>query len=145
LAVQVPVEAAGPGAATATDTAEAQDVAGESDEGPEPRNPALAALFEHSVISQITSAQEHMATDPPEAEAALRRLNEAGLAVRALIPTYLESDPLLASELRVLRAATISSINEIWPLSERQPDVEHAREQLAALLNGAGRIPTELH
>jgi len=79
-------------------------------------NPALAAIFESTVIVPIAEAANFMSMDVPLAGEAERSLLGAGNGLRALADSYGDSDPLLAANLEAARGSIVSITNMLQPL-----------------------------
>lgn len=96
----VDAELAGPSSSPAAEPTMEDEAAAAA-----PANPALAGLFQTTVIDKYGAAVSALESEPPDAETALGALNDAWNGVSSLMPAYEESDPPLASELgRVMNA-----------------------------------------
>jgi len=79
-------------------------------------NPALAAIFESTVIFKIAHARADMDMDPPRARDAMVKLMGAGDGLRALESSYLDSDPVLAANLDAAGNLIVNMTNMLTSL-----------------------------
>jgi hypothetical protein len=79
-------------------------------------NPALAAIFESTVIFPIAEARHFMDMDPPRARDAMVKLLGAGEGITALELSYRDSDPVLAANLAAAGNLRINMTNMLGSL-----------------------------
>lgn len=114
-------------------------------ESREMANPALAALFDTTVITRVDAALVHMEADPPEADDALAAMHAAMAGVRSLADAYRESDPALTSRLLVVGNAALGLALAIQPVAGVGPDLDYIRRNLGALVGELHELTPALH
>jgi hypothetical protein len=108
-------------------------------------NPALAAIFEATVISKVYEAANLMSMDPPLALEAQRLLLGAGDGLSALAHNYGESDPPLAAELAAARGSIVNMTNMLGPLVGEATTKEAFSHNFTRLERQVDRIAPTLH
>ncbi len=116
-------------------------------ESPAPANPALAALFDATVLARHREALDLVLASPADTAGALTAVEDAWAGVKAVSEPYEDSDPLLYNSLRrymnALNVAMqrLKSI-EIGPASTESVAINLAHEQVMGL---GERLRDQLH
>ena len=104
-------------------SSEEEELAGDAEAPAEdviaPQNPALAALFDATILANHRAAIDHLSADPPASAAAQSALVSALDALQPLSAAYRDQDPLLFAQLRRYSNA-----------------LDRASEQLVAVVSG---------
>jgi hypothetical protein len=108
-------------------------------------NPALAAIYEATVISKVREAANLMSMDPPLALEAQRLLLGAGDGLSALAHNYGESDPPLAAKLDAASGGIVNMTNMLGPLVGEATTKEAFSRNFTRLERQVDRIAPTLH
>jgi hypothetical protein len=121
---------------------------GAADQGaPAAANPALAALFDATVLAKHRAAIAALEGDPPDTATALAKVIDTWEGVGILSATYENHDPLLFAQLRRYQNAVNVAMQQLRAIEEgpRGPDAPHHVLSHPQVLGLGEQLRDQLH